>query len=109
MDYNVARYLIVGFLFGIAIGNAIIGFKIGPDKEYHGRFIDLISPYTVLTGVFNLVIFTLHGAIYLYLKTEGDLQQKVKTWIVKIYRVFVSLYIILYCCHILDLQGENQN
>lgn len=87
--------ILAAILFGVAIGNVIIGFKIGADKEYHGQFVDLISPYTVLTGIFNLAMFTMHGAIFLYLKTEGELQQNIKTWIMKIYRVFVLLYLIV--------------
>ncbi len=87
--------VITAILFGIAIGNVIIGFKIGADKEYAGSFIDLITPYTVLTGIFNLVMFSMHGAIYLYLKTEGDLQQKVRSWILRLYIAFISLFLVV--------------
>ena len=87
--------IIAALLFGIAIGNVIIGFKIGADKEYQGTFFDLISPYTVLTGVFNLVMFSMHGAIFLYLKTEGDLQKQVRSWIIRLYIAFVILFVTI--------------
>jgi cytochrome bd ubiquinol oxidase subunit II len=86
--------ILAAFLFGVAIGNIIIGFNIGSNKEYQGSFSDLVTPYTLLTGVFNLTMFSMHGAIYLYLKTEGDLQQHVKSWIIKIYSAFVILFIV---------------
>ncbi len=82
-------------LFGVAIGNMVFGMKIGSDMEYAGSFFDLITPYTLLTGVFNLSLFTLHGAIFLNYKTEGQLQKKVRSWALKAFWVFLFLYLVL--------------
>src|SRR5690606_2868113 len=62
--------------------------------EFEGRFVDLLHPYALLIGVFNLSIFTMHGSIYLYLKTEGELQQRVRGWILRTVPMFVVLYVI---------------
>lgn len=86
--------MIAAILFGIAIGNVIIGFPIGSDKVYQGTFFDLLTPYTILTGFFNLSMFTMHGAIYLNMKTEGALQNQVKGWIRTTYVIFVVMFII---------------
>lgn len=80
-------------LFGVAIGNAVVGFEIGPDMEYRGSFLDLITPYTVAAGLFNLVLFSLHGAIYLLIKTEGELQAQVKKWAWRAYFIFLPAYL----------------
>lgn len=85
--------IIAAILFGIAIGNVVIGFPIGSDKEYQGTFWDLISPYTLLTGLFNLSMFTMHGALYLLLKTEGELQQQAYRWTRTAYGVFVAMFV----------------
>jgi len=82
-------------LFGVAIGNMVMGIKIGSDMEYAGGFFDLLTPYTVLAGVFNLSMFTLHGAIYLNLKTEGELQKKVRSWAMKAFWIFLLFYLVL--------------
>ncbi|MFA0961191.1 cytochrome d ubiquinol oxidase subunit II [Roseivirga sp. BDSF3-8] len=87
--------IVAALLFGIAIGNVILGFPIGADKEFKGTFFDLISGYSLLTGLFNLVMFTMHGAIYLTLKTEGKLREQVRGWAWRAYFLFVSLYAIL--------------
>ena len=87
--------IVAALLFGIAIGNVIVGFEIGSDKEYQGTFLDLVSPYTVLTGIFNVIMFMMHGAIYLTLKTEGDLQKRAKNWASKTYFVFLILYALV--------------
>ena len=87
--------ILAAILFGVAIGNVVMGFQIGEDMEYAGTFWDLVTPYTVLTGVFNLSMFAMHGAIYLNLKTEGDLQKQVQKWVKYTYAVFIVLFLTL--------------
>ena len=82
------------FLFGVAVGNSIQGIPIGADKEFAGKFFDLLHPYALLVGVLAVALFAMHGAIYLYLKTEGDLQQKIKHWIWTAFGIFMTLYIL---------------
>ncbi|MEQ9441960.1 MAG: cytochrome d ubiquinol oxidase subunit II [Cyclobacteriaceae bacterium] len=84
--------IVAAILFGIAIGNVVVGFPIGSDKEYQGTFWDLLTPYTILTGFFNLSMFTMHGAIYLNLKTEGALQTQVMRWARTAFFVFLLMF-----------------
>ncbi|HOE95898.1 MAG TPA: cytochrome d ubiquinol oxidase subunit II [Candidatus Sumerlaeota bacterium] len=86
--------IVASVLFGVAIGNMALGIPVGPDMEYQGNLLTLLGPYPLLVGVFNLSIFTMHGAIYLYMKTEGDLQRKVKGWIVRATAFFIILYVL---------------
>jgi cytochrome d ubiquinol oxidase subunit II len=68
-------------LFGVTIGNILRGVPLSADGEISVAFLDLLTPYTLLTGVLTLALFMLHGAVYLYLKTEGDLQRRIRHWI----------------------------
>ncbi len=86
--------IIAAILFGIAIGNVVVGFAIDASKVHQGSFLDLISPYTLLTGFFNLAMFTMHGAMYLNLKTQGDLQAQVQRWAKNAYLVFLIMFTI---------------
>src|SRR4051812_48248702 len=61
------------FLFGVAVGNAMMGMPVGADREFKGSVLDLVHWYPLLTGVFAVSLFAMHGAIYLYLKTDGEL------------------------------------
>ncbi|MRR52793.1 MAG: cytochrome d ubiquinol oxidase subunit II, partial [Rhodocyclaceae bacterium] len=81
------------FLYGVAVGNAMMGMPIGADKEYQGTTLDLLHPYALLTGVFAVATFAMHGAIYLYLKTEGDLQQRIQRWMWRTFGLFLVLYL----------------
>ncbi|GAB4311547.1 MAG: cytochrome d ubiquinol oxidase subunit II [Candidatus Sumerlaeia bacterium] len=87
--------VLASLLFGVAIGNMIIGVPIGPDMEYRGTFAGLLNPYALLVGVFNVSLFANHGAIYLYMKTDGALQEKVRGWIFHTLGVFVTLYMLV--------------
>jgi len=81
------------FLFGVAVGNAIHGVPIGADGEFRGRFVDLLPPYALLVGCFTVALFAMHGSIYLYLKTEGELQRKIHGWMWRAFGFFLVLYL----------------
>ncbi|MCG8474624.1 MAG: cytochrome d ubiquinol oxidase subunit II [Cytophagales bacterium] len=90
-----AGSLLASFLFGVAIGNAVIGMNIGADLEYQGTFLALLNPYSLLCGVFTVTMFALQGSVYLNIKTEGELQKQVLGWFKVIFPVFVVLFLIL--------------
>jgi cytochrome d ubiquinol oxidase subunit II len=73
--------IVIALLMGVALGNIITGIPVSPNKEFAGNFLSLLSPYTVLVGITSVSLFMMHGAIYLAMKTEGELQQKVRTWV----------------------------
>jgi cytochrome d ubiquinol oxidase subunit II len=85
--------IVATLLFGIAIGNVVMGFPIGSDMEYQGNFFDLLNPYSLMAGFFALTMFALHGGIYLNMKTEGELQKQIQGWIKVNYWIFVVFYL----------------
>jgi len=87
--------IVAAVLFGVAVGNLVAGMPIGADMEYKGGFLDLLRPYPLLVGVLSLSLFSMHGAIYLYMKTEGELQEKVRGWIWKTFFVFAAMYAVV--------------
>ncbi len=84
---------VASLLFGVALGNMILGMRIGADMEYVGGLLELLHPYALLVGVFAVSLFTMHGSVYLYMKTEGELQAKIKRWIPRTFSFFVIMYI----------------
>ncbi len=60
-------------LWGVALGNLLRGVPIDQNMIYVGGFFNLLNPYALLGGLTTLAIFTLQGAIFLALKTEGDM------------------------------------
>lgn len=69
---------ISALLWGVAVTNLLQGVPIDAKMQYIGSFWDLLSPYTLVGGLTTLLVFTLHGALYLSLKTEGTLEERSK-------------------------------
>lgn len=86
--------LTASVLYGVAVGNSMQGIPLGADGEFVGSLPDLLRPYPLLVGAFTAAIFAMHGAIYLYLKTEGALQERLKHWMWRCFGVFLALYML---------------
>lgn len=57
-------------LWGVAVTNLLKGLPIDARMEYVGSFWDLLSVYTLLGGVLTLMVFILHGAVFLVMKAD---------------------------------------
>lgn len=63
-------------LWGVAWANIVDGTPIDSDGEFVGSFFDLLRPYTVLGGLATLALFFTHGALFLEMKTTGELRER---------------------------------
>jgi len=79
-------------LIGVTMGNIVWGIPLDAKGEFAGSFLGLLHPYALLMGVTTVALFTMHGAIYLHLKTEGALQARVRTWINPLIITFIICY-----------------
>ncbi|MDP2289573.1 MAG: cytochrome d ubiquinol oxidase subunit II [Actinomycetota bacterium] len=70
--------LLPAVLWGVAFGNIVGGTEIDADKEYVGTFFDLLNPYALLGGLVTLSLFVTHGAVFLSLKTLGDVRDRAR-------------------------------
>jgi cytochrome d ubiquinol oxidase subunit II len=86
--------LLPALLFGVAFGNILQGVPIDRGAVYTGSFLGLLRPYPLLVGILAVVTFTMHGAIYLTLKTEGSFRQRLVRIAARLWTVFLILYIL---------------
>ncbi|GAY07325.1 cytochrome d ubiquinol oxidase subunit II [Pseudonocardia sp. N23] len=61
-------------LWGVAFGNVVRGVPLDARHEYVGSFWTLLNPFALLGGVTTVLLFVLHGAVFLALKTSGDIR-----------------------------------
>ncbi len=61
-------------LLGVAFANLVRGVPIDQNMAYVGGFFNLLNPYALVGGVVAVLVFVLHGAIFLSLKTTGGLR-----------------------------------
>ena len=69
---------IPALLLGVAFANLVRGVPIDAEMNYVGGFFNLLNPYALLGGVSAVVIFILHGAIFLSMKTTGNVEERAK-------------------------------
>ncbi len=65
-------------LWGVAFADFIHGVPLAANATWTGNFFDLVKPYALVGGLATLSLFTLHGATYLGLKTEGDVRVRAR-------------------------------
>ncbi|WP_433606575.1 cytochrome d ubiquinol oxidase subunit II [Dactylosporangium sp. CA-139114] len=68
--------LVPAVLWGVAFGNIVRGVPISAQHEYVGGFFNLLNPYALLGGLTTLTLFLLHGAVFLALKTDGEMRER---------------------------------
>lgn len=85
------------FLFGVAVGDCMRGLPLAADGVFaHSVSLSqMLHPYAVCVGLFAVACFAMHGSIYLYMKTEGDLQQRVHNWIWTTFGLFLTMYLVV--------------
>jgi len=74
--------LVPALIFGVAFGNLLSGVPFHLDNDmrifYDGSFIALLSPFALASGLLSLAMLVLHGAVFLQLKTEGEINRRCK-------------------------------
>ncbi|MDR3666168.1 MAG: cytochrome d ubiquinol oxidase subunit II [Ignavibacteriaceae bacterium] len=93
--------LVPALLYGVAIGNILRGLPIDVKGAYHGSFLGLLNPYALAVGAVSLVMFVMHGAIYMTLKTDGLLRDKMirranTSWIVFVLLYFIATFMTIF-------------
>lgn len=85
----------IALLLGVAFGNIMGGVLLDKQGNIGGTLLDLINPYALLVGVTTVFMLATHGAMYLSMKTEGELLARDKRWIPRLMGVFFVLNTIL--------------
>src|SRR4051794_37165720 len=68
--------LLPAILWGVAFANILRGVPLDADHEYVGGLLDLLHPYALLGGLTTLALFLTHGAVFIALKTTGEIRER---------------------------------
>jgi cytochrome d ubiquinol oxidase subunit II len=106
--------LLASVLFGVSVGAVMAGVPIDERGIYVGNVFDILFPvghriYPLLVGLMTAALFTMHGAIYLVLKTEGDLQARVTRWMWHGFGTFLVFYLVTTIVTLLTLPEAVRN
>lgn len=107
--WDIAYFLsstLLAIMLGIVLGNVLVGIPLDAQGNFQGTWTSLLNPYALLVGFTTLALFMMHGGIYLVMKTEDRLYDKL-TKLVKRTTIFfvmmvtvLSFYTILYVPHL---------
>jgi cytochrome d ubiquinol oxidase subunit II len=72
-------------VFGVAFGNLLLGVPFHLDEllrsYYTGSFFALLNPFALLAGIVSFSLLTMHGGIWLQMRTAGEISERVKIYI----------------------------
>ncbi|MCH9610864.1 MAG: Cytochrome bd-I ubiquinol oxidase subunit 2 [Chlamydiales bacterium] len=101
--------LVIAFGVGCALGNFIQGIPLDEDQIYRGSImLTFLRPYPVLVGLMAIALFVSHGNLYLVMKTEGELLERLKVWSKRTLILYIMFYVgvtmvtLIYQQHIVD-------
>ncbi len=76
--------VVPALLWGVAFANIVQGVPLNEDHIYTGTLFTLLNPYGLLGGLVTLILFWLHGLIFITLKTEGDIKARARAIAIKV-------------------------
>jgi len=83
-------------IFGVAFGNLLQGVPFNYDEfmrpHYTGSFWGLLNPFALLAGIISLTMLIMHGAVYLQMRTDGDINAHAK----KAVRIFGIIFMVAF-------------
>ncbi len=79
-----AGSVLPALLWGVAFANIVRGVPLNAAHVYTGNLLTLLNWYGLLGGLVTLALFTLHGAIFLGLRTDGELRERAKRTAVRV-------------------------
>jgi len=92
--YSISSAMLA-FLLGVVLGNVMLGIPFDENYIFRGSWLSFLNPYAILVGLTTLALMMTHGGIYLTLKTEGKLFEKIEKLLKQSMIAFIVLFVIL--------------
>lgn len=86
--------LIPSILFGVALGNVIVGVPLDAGMEFTGSFFTLLRPFPLALGLLGLAAILMQGITFTILKTDGEISSTAYNLSGKIYYGYAVLFVI---------------
>lgn len=74
----IAGSAVPALLWGVAFGNIVRGVPLDAEHHFTGTLFTLLNPYALLGGLATLSLFALHGAVFLGLRTTGEVRDRAR-------------------------------
>ena len=81
-------------LLGVAFANIFKGIPIDENGVFHGNILTLLNPYGLIGGVLFVLLFLEHGALWLCIRSTGDLQIRAAVIATRIWQAKVVVFVL---------------
>ncbi len=86
--------LLIAFGLGLAIGNLMEGIPLDKNENFACTPSTCFRPFPIMIGFFTVSLLLMHGSIYLAMKTEGELHDRLRKWSIRCMLVFIVFYVL---------------
>jgi cytochrome bd ubiquinol oxidase subunit II len=96
--------LLLTLLYGVALGNVVRGVPLEASGSFFlplwtdfsaGTGTGILDWYTLLVGVTSLLSLSVHGSLWVIVKTDGILQQRTRSFATKCWHAVVGLVLLI--------------
>jgi cytochrome bd ubiquinol oxidase subunit II len=70
---------VAALLWGVAWANIVHGVAMNSRHDVTANLLDLLHPYALLGGLTTLALFLAHGALFLSLRTKGEMVERARS------------------------------
>ncbi len=81
-------------LFGVAFANIFKGIPFDVNGMYHGNTLKLLNPYGLVGGILFVLVFMMHGSLWLWAKSEGELSERARNMANKLWNAVLVFAVI---------------
>jgi len=85
---------LAALLFGVAVGNTMLGVPLDERHNFTAGLLYQLRPFPVMVGLLSVSLLAMHGAIFLYLKTTGELQARLRFWMWRTFGIFLVMFML---------------
>lgn len=86
---------LLAFVYGVAIGNVVRGVPLDGNGYFQGTFGFMLNGYAVGVGVLSLLALSMHGAAFLWMRLEPDLQPRAKRTVRVLWPLVALAYVAM--------------
>jgi cytochrome d ubiquinol oxidase subunit II len=92
----VAGSLLPSLVYGVALGNVVIGIPLDNTMNFTGNFFTLLRPFPLAVGLLGLAAILLQGSTYAAMKVGGVVQERARNLAKKISPRYEALFILTF-------------
>ena len=96
-------------IFGVAFGNLLQGVPFHYDEFlrpfYTGNLFDLLNPFGLMAGMVSLSMLVMHGAVFLQMRTEGELYQRARKCVLSFGLTFIMAFALTGILQVSGFEG----